>query len=287
MKPLLFNYWWISIGLVAVLLLICLAFVIGSIQMTAKINTEIDNFKSIEANNDDIIEATDLIALPEPVQRWLTYTGVVGTPRIISVEFKQSGLMRLDPDETRWIESDAMQYVRVDEPAFLWHVNLSMLPIIKTRGRDFFIDGDAEMEVKIGGLIAVVNENNNVKLNESALHRFLLELPWYPTAALEDYITWEEVDENRSKAVLTYQGIQVSAIFTFDAVGKLHKIEALRYYGNDSDAKRIPCIGVVTDYAEFNGLQIPYRFEVTWMLDENEYTWYKLKNSDFVFNAHE
>lgn len=62
------------------------------------------------------------------------------------------------------MQSTAHQTINLKDPGFIWH----------------------------GALVPVVNENDNAILNEPSLHRFLLEVPWYPTVALEDSMPWED-----------------------------------------------------------------------------------------------
>ena len=186
--------------------------------------------------------------------------------------------MKLDPRQKNCLEPSAKQYIRVDKPGYLWHVDLPMLPLINTKGRDFFYNGKSSMEIRIGSLIPVVNINNNAKVNESSLHRFLLELPCYPTAALEDYIRWEKINTQSAKAILSYYGISVEATFYFEEDGKLKRIESLRYRENDQEAKRIPCIGKIKGYINVEGLKIPNLIDVTWVIDGQDFTWYKLEN---------
>lgn len=234
-----------------------------------------------EAN---IIKESDLEGLPDVVKEWLSYSNVLGKERIKTLTFTQTGLMQLDQSKDNWVEANAFQMVNVSEPSFLWHVDIHMMPIVKTYGLDIFKDGKASMQINLGGLVNVVNEKESAKLNESAMHRFLLEMPAYPTAALEDYMTWEAIDTHTAKATLTYKEITVSADFHFDASGRLLKVEAMRYKDTDETAERLLCIGEVKNYVEVNDMMIPDQFEVTWMIDGDAYTWYKLENSDFVIN---
>ena len=278
-KQLLMNYWWAI--LIAILVLIILAVIIGNLQFKRKIARERELLmRSFQQEESTVIREEDLANLPTPVKKWLKSVGIVGQKRIKTVTFSQRGKMKLKPDQKNWIDAEAKQYVRVDEPGYLWHVNLSMLPLIHTKGRDLFYQGKGSMEIRLGSLIPVVNVSDTPKLNESALHRFLLELPWYPTAALEDYISWEAIDEQSAKAILSYSGMTVEATFHFKEDGELTKIEALRYKESDEDAKRIPCIGKIKDYTNVDGLKIPHMIDVMWMLEGEKFTWYQLENFD-------
>lgn len=279
MKCLWKKYRWVII--LGIIMIIVVVFIIGGLQMNRKIAEEIDVLmKSSENKEATIIKEKDLEELPKPVQEWLKISGVVGKERIQAMSFSQRGKMKLKPDQEKWMEPSAKQYVRVDEPGYLWHVDLPMIPLINTKGRDLFYEGKGSMEIRIGSLIPVVNEKPNDQLNESSLHRFLLELPWYPTAALEEYMSWEEIDDQSARAVLSYKGITVDAIFYFDETGHLIRQEALRYKENHAEAEKIPCIGEVKGYTSVEGMKMPNRFDVTWIIDGEPFTWYKLENYD-------
>jgi len=272
-------YWWVIIlGFIGI---VVIAFMLGNLHMNRKIMKEIDLLMvSSEKEESSIIEEKDLEGLPEPVQKWLRISGVVGQKKIRAISFSQRGEMRLDPEKEKWMKPVAKQYVRVDKPGYVWHVDLPIIPLINTKGRDLFYEGRGSMEIRIGSLIPVVNEKENGKLNESSLHRFLLELPWYPTAALEEYMKWEEIDNKSAKGILSYGGVTVETIFYFDETGHLTKQEALRYKENHADAERVPCIGEVKGYTAVEGMKIPNRFHVTWVIDDKPFTWYKLENYD-------
>ncbi|MBM7557680.1 DUF6920 family protein [Halanaerobacter jeridensis] len=281
-KQLLMNYWWVI--LIIIIVLIILAVIIGNLQFKNKIAREKELLmKSSQPEESPVIREEDLANLPSPVKKWLKSVGVVRQERIKAVTFSQRGKMKLKPDQKNWIDAEAKQYVRVDEPGYLWHVNLSMLPLIHTKGRDLFYQGKGSMEIRLGSLIPVVNVSDTPKLNESALHRFLLELMWYPTAALEDYITWEAIGQRSAKAVLSYAGMSVEATFYFEEDGKLTKIEAMRYKESDADAERLPCVGEIKGYINVDGLKIPHLIDVTWVIDGENFTWYQLKNHAFKF----
>ena len=285
-KNFLINYWWMII--IGLILLVFLAFFMGNLQMNKKISREEKLLMKksnniINPNKSALITEDDLEDLPVPVKKWLKNVGVIGQERIIKVTFSQKGKMKLNKDQDKWLKPKAKQIVSVDKPGYLWQVDIPMFPLINTRGRDFFYNGEGFMEIRIGSLIPVVDVNNNEKINESSLHRFLMELPWYPTAALEKYITWEEINKKSAKAILSYQGISVESIFYFEEDGKLTKIESLRYKENNEDAKRIPCFGEIREYTTVEGIEIPNLIDVTWIIDQEPFTWYKLENYNINF----
>jgi hypothetical protein len=149
-----------------------------------------------------------------------------------------------------------------------------MLSFINMAGIDKFQNGQGAMKIKVGSLISVVNAENNEKTNQSTLQRYLMELVWYPSAALNPYITWEEVDQNKAKATMTYKGTSGSATFEFDNEGNLIKVIAFRYKDID-DVEPKECIGEAKEFGVIDEIKIPTKVDITWVLDDGLFTWYE------------
>ncbi len=285
MKTWINEYWWLF--LLVLFSLIIIAFITGSFRMNRMIARETEILMDVNASPDSYetrtITQEDLDALPKPVGRWLETIGLVGQERLLFVEFTQNGSMRMDPETDKWMESEARQVVNVAKPAFIWHVDLSMMPIMNTKGRDLFFQGEASMDIRIGSLIRVVDEKNNEKLDESALQRFLMELPWYPTAALEEYMEWEAIDNERTKAIMTYEGMRAEAVFVFDEEGHLKSVEADRFK-DPKDSIRTACVGVFHSRMVIDGLTVPDAADITWEIETGPFTWYRFESSNMVFH---
>lgn len=230
-----------------------------------------------------IIHESDISELPEPVKRWLNNCGIIGKPRIQSVRVQQIAWMKMKPEQKEWYEAKALQYVTTGKPAFIWTVKMKMSPFIKIKGRDKFVDGKGAMLIRMNSLINIVNQKGK-KLNEGTLQRYLGELVWYPTMALSPTITWEAIDETSARAIMSYKGTSGSGIFHFNEQGDFVKFEAMRYIGNDSDAKRHEWVITVNEYATFQGIKVPSKMEATWRLEEGDWTWLKLSIVDMEYN---
>lgn len=295
---LIFKYGiWPSLLIIILLLMIIAvtAAAVGRWQFNNQIESELDKLKAqneIKINkdrtddlnkNNKIIATADLEDLPLPVKKWLQNSGVIGKKEIRAVKVKQSGLMKLSPEQSDWYQPAARQYITVSEPGFLWQVDLAMMPVINTKGRDLFYQGNASMQIKIASLLPVVNQGANAKINESALHRFLLELPWYPTAALNNYLNWQEIDSTTARATIDYQGVKASANFNFDQEGNLISTEAMRYKESDQAAERLRCTGELRSYQKVDGIQIPTEIDVSWYLDSGKFTWFKVEVEEISF----
>lgn len=253
--------------------------------MNKMIVTETDAILSkTQYTNLKVITDEDIQQLPSPVRKWLKTTGIIGNPEIKSVYVKQQAQMKMKPNQKKWYKAEAIQYVTTENPAFIWSVKMNMSPLIRIKGRDKYVDGKGEMLIKMNGLINVVNEKGE-KLDEGTLQRYLGELVWYPSAALSPYIRWEAIDESSAKATMSYKGTTGSGVFFFNEQGDFVKFSAMRFQGNEPDAKRYEWIVSVNDYAIFDKIKVPAQMEATWKLKEGDWTWLKLNITELKYNV--
>lgn len=220
--------------------------------------------------------------LPFPVKKWLKNSGVIGREIIQTVYLEQKGLMRLKPEQKKWIKSEAKQYFTTQNPSFIWSVKTSMkgLPVV---GRDLFKDGQGKMKIKLLGLLSVVDVYENQKTNQSTLQRYMGEIIWFPTAALSLYIKWEPIDEKSAKATMTYNETVGTGIYYFNESGEPTKFVAKRYK-DVNDEKPTEWMAEILEYRIFDGIKIPSKIEASWMLEEGKFIWYKFEIYNVRYN---
>jgi hypothetical protein len=81
-----------------------------------------------------------LADLPEPVRRYLRYTGVVGKPVPATIRLRQKGRMRPGPGQP-WMPLDAEEHYSVQPPGFVWAGVLRLGPLPVGRARDMYAEG--------------------------------------------------------------------------------------------------------------------------------------------------
>ena len=232
---------------------------------------------------DSIVNENDLKELPEPVKNWLRNSGAIGKPFINVGKVMQNAEMQMKPDQSNWMSATAIQYTSIDNPAFIWTVDVKMNRLLNIQGRDKFENGKGEMLIKMNSLINVVNELGE-KMDEGTLQRYLGEMVWFPSLALRPYITWEQINDTTAKATMTYKGTIGSGTFYFNANGDVTKFSALRYKGNETKAKRYEWIMDISGYKIFEGIKVPAKMTSTWKLDKGDWTWLKLEVNDIKYN---
>ena len=160
-----------------------------------------------------------------------------------------------------------------------------MFRIIPVAGRDKFTAGKGEMTIKLFSLIPVVNAKNNKKIDEGTLQRYLAEIVWFPSAALSPFITWESIDDYAAEATMNYMGTEGSGTFHFDKDGRFLKFETMRYAESDENSKRKLWTITATKTEVRNGITIPVEANLKWKLDNEDWTWLKLKITHIEYNV--
>lgn len=278
----------LKITLIVVVSIIILLLVISTLANATfdyKINNEIEEFLESQKNiaSTTAIRDEDLEGLPKPVQRWLNTAGVIDAKRIHTSRSKQTALVRLDKNSDKWMELEADQYVTVDKPGFLWKAKFKVAPFVNIVGRDLYSDGKGHMLIKFQSLFTIADEKG-YEIDQGTLVRYLAEIVWVPTAALEDYITWEEIDEHSAKATMTYEDVSASGIFTFDDEGNVIHFIADRYGDFDGEFIMQPWTISMEDHQVLGGFKMPVNAQITWKLDSGDYTWYKLEVQEMEYN---
>ncbi len=283
---LLVSYWAdAKYGMVPnLIIMVIVAVSYGSWHMDKMIRVETDQlFDTMDSSSGSMISEADLKNLPVPVFRWIKTTGMIGKPKIKNGRVVQKALMKLKPDQKDWYSAEAIQYTFIEAPAFIWRVDLSMMPLVQIKGRDKFKDGKGEMLIKANSLVTVVDEKGG-KIDEGTLQRFLGELVWFPSLALSPFIQWEALDDHSAKATMTYGGITGSGVFYFNEAGDFVKFIAMRYKGNGPEAKKFPWVLTVYGYGTFEGIKVPSQMKATWELEEGDWTWLDLEIVDLQYN---
>lgn len=275
----------LKIVFIIIVVFLILWIVISSIAnyvFDQKVEEEIEELFSNVDNKGEIVTKEELSLLPENVQKWLEYAGVIAKEKIVTVRLKQKGEMRLGMDKS-WIPFEAEQYFTTVEPSFIWKANIKMAPLFHISGRDKYENGEGNMLIKILSIFPVADSKGK-EIDQGTLLRYLAETMWFPTAALNEYLAWEEVDTYTARATMTYGEITASGIFTFNDMGEVINFEAKRYGEFDGETSLETWSIPVRDYKEFQGVKIPTKGDVTWKLDLGDYNWFNFEVTEVKYN---
>ncbi|MBS4539432.1 hypothetical protein GOQ27_13230 [Clostridium sp. D2Q-11] len=273
---------WILIIIVVLLVLLIAVKFIAKISFDRNVEKEVEELFRTVKNKDEIVTKADIAELPNNVQKWLVYTGVVGKEKIVAVRLKQKADMRLEKDKP-WMSVEAEQYFTTEDPGFIWKANIKVAPFFHISGRDKYQNGKGNMLIKILSIFPVADSKGK-KIDQGTLLRYLAETMWFPTAALNEYITWEEIDDYNAKVTMTYGDITASGIFTFNDKGEVVNFEAERYGEFDGEMTLETWSIPVREYKEFEGIKIPTKGEVNWKLDTGDFNWFNFEVTEVEYN---
>ena len=168
-----------------------------------------------------------LTDLPDPVCRYLRYTGVVGRPFPDTIRLRQKGRMRPGPGQP-WMPLDAEEHYSVQPPGFVWAGTAHLGPLPVVRARDMYAGGNGRMLVKVASLWPVVDASGD-EMDQSGMVRYLSEMIWFPAAFLADNISFEPVDDSSARVTLTDHGRTATGTLSFDKKGRVTDFLATRY----------------------------------------------------------
>lgn len=236
-------------------------------------------------NQPQLVTPEMAASLPPPVARWLTASGATGKEKIYTVRLKQKGLMRQSP-EKGWMKTQAVQYFSTGKPGFIWNARVEMMPLLTLAGRDKYADGKGNMLIKALGLLPVVDATGP-EIDQGTMLRYLGEMIWFPSAALEPYIAWEPIDSVSAKATMNYGGVTASGVFTFDEEGRMLSFSAKRYMGGDEGSALEDWYIPASGWKEFNGIRVPSKGDVIWKLKDGDFNYYQWEIEAIEYNIPE
>ena len=165
------------------------------------------------------VTEADLTPLPEPVQRWLRYSGAVGRPRVRRFRVHFHGRIRGGPDAA-WMAFTGEQ-VNGYGPStrlFLMDATMKGLPV---QAYHRFVGRSARMDVTAVGLARVAAASGPV-LDRSETVTLLNDMCVFaPEALLDADVRWTPVDARRADVAYTREGITVRARLVVDDAGAL------------------------------------------------------------------
>lgn len=240
-----------------------------------RVNSLIKNSKA----SSDVFTLEDIKDLPLPVQKYFTYCGYIGTPKMSSImlDFKDVDF-RMDANSKKTIKIDYTQYNFVERPDRFAYIDSSMMGI-PFEGFDSFLNGNGSMKGVLAKLITLFHQKGE-SMDRACLVTHLSESLIIPNVALQDYIKWESIDDTHAKATSTYYGMTVSGVFTFDDNGAMLSFRTRDRLATNPDgsSREADWSAICKDYVETNGIKHPSTLQAVWHFEEGDDLYFDGKN---------
>lgn len=224
-----------------------------------------------------------LFDLPEPIKRYMSYTGVVGKQWVDTVRLKQVGKFRLGLDRP-WMPMTAEQIYTTNPPGFVWNARFKIAGIPILRARDKYESGHGHMFGKLAGIYTIFDTRGD-ELDQAAMVRYLSEMVWFPTAFLGKNISWQAIDDNSAEVTFSDIGKSVSGRLHFDAEGRLTNFSTMRYREINGDFSLDPWSTPITGYGERAGLNLPVSGQAVWNLPSGDLLYIDVEITTVEYNS--
>jgi hypothetical protein len=212
------------------------------------------------------IRFNELEHLPPPVARFFRRVLKEGQAQIRVAHYEQAGTLRTDMRSDRWLSFKASQVIAPFSPGFVWNACVRIAPLLYVSVLDAYVAGQGSGQVSLFSAFTVAADRDSFEINSGALHRYLAEAVWYPTALLpSEVLHWSPINNNKALAVLTDGEHKVSLEFWFNDEGEVTGIYSPGRWGRfGGKYKQLPWEGHFWNYEERDGMMISTEGEVGW-----------------------
>jgi hypothetical protein len=229
----------------------------------------------------DVITQDDIAALPEPVQKYLHYTGVVNTPKVRNAKIVFDGEMRDKGKD--WFRFRSVQYNFFDDPTRLFFMKAHMYGVA-VPGYHRYIAATARMDIRLFGLFPVVVAEG-LEMNKAETVTVFNDMcTLVPASLIDKRIQWEPIDSTSAKATFANGTNKISAILYFNGVGQLVNFVSDDRYAI-GDMKQYRFSTPMRDYKPMGKINVPFYGEAIWHYPEGEFVYGKFHLVSIEYNV--
>jgi hypothetical protein len=232
-----------------------------------------------------IFNPEDISELPSPVQKYFQYCGFIGTPKMSNMQVDYNDVdFVLSPDKPK-LKIKYIQYNFVDEPERIALIDTNMYGI-PFEGIDAYQHGAGSMKGVIAKTVTLFNQKGEA-MDKASLVTCLAESLLLPNLALQDYISWAEIDDTHAKATITYYGISASGIFTFDDNGTMTSFttEDKANIDTNGNLQKVKWSAVCGDYRDVNGIKHPTSLKAVWHFETGDLVYFDGRDVVIKYNV--
>jgi hypothetical protein len=242
-----------------------------------------DNMFSGQQASKQVFTMEDISALPAPLQKYFIQCGYIGKPEMLNIKINHN-----DVDfilNSKELKITCIQFNSGEKPERIALIDTRLYGI-PFEGLDSYQNGAGSMKGMIAKSIVLFNQTGK-DMNQSSLVNCLAESLMVPSIALKDIMKWEAIDENRVKGIITYYGLSVNGIFTFDNNGFLTNFttDDRIYVDTNGNAKHIKWSAICGDYREVGGIMQPKTLKAIWHLPEGDLVYFDGHDTVIEYNV--
>ncbi len=235
-----------------------------------------ENLQRTNSLKTDLLLESDIQNLPEPVQLYLKYVGVINKPKVKNMRITFSGQMREKGKD--FFPFTCEQYSFFDEPTRLFFMKAKMKGIA-VLGYHRYTNASASMDIRLFGLFNVVHKSGKDMDKFETVTLFNDMCIMAPSTLIDKRISWQAINDYSSKATFTNHSIEISAVLYFNKIGQL-----IDFISTDRDINQYPFSTPIRNYKNTNGFNIMTYGETIWHYPDGKFTYGKFNLKDIEYN---
>lgn len=218
-----------------------------------------------------IITEDDLKVLPETLQKYFIRNGYVGieSTNFVKFEFEDADFS-LGIGKPN-IKIDYIAYDFVKEPTRVALIDSKMYGI-PFQGVDICKNGKVSMKGVVAKNINLFN--NSFDIIDSS---YLAECLMHPSLALQEAITYREIDDYSVEATIRKNGAETIGIFYFNKNYEMTSFEVEKRFCTDTKTYE-KWSAITTDYKVIDGINVPTKFKAVWNFSSGDLVYFDSNN---------
>jgi len=250
------------IWLVSLLGLLMAAVAALAIWRWIDIRADAAAWKSLSNNDAESVALFDpsmVAGLPEPAQRYFSFTIQPGTPLYSVVELDMTGQLGLGTKEAPNYQQMNAHQILAPPQGLVWRVETEALS-----GSDAVTPETSWTRFRLFGLVPVVRASGPDH-HRSAFGRVIAEAAFWAPASLlpSETVRWGDVDENTARAFVRFNTFEQTVDITVDKAGAPVRVSIPRWSNENPEREfRVqPFGGELSYFRDFGGYRLPTRVE--------------------------
>lgn len=242
-------------------------------QFQNDVDSLVEDNKLLDEN--EFFTKEDFADFPLSIQKYIEHCGYIGTPKMSYLKMEYQDVDFVQGRNGAKLKIDYTQYNFIKEPCRMALIDSSMFGI-PFESYDYYQNGTGGMKGVIAKAITLFDQTG-ADMDKACLATFLAESMFAPSILLQNYISFEEINDFEVRATITYGGQTASGIFTFN-----ERYEMISFTTNDRAAtgtdrsmEYIPWSALCKDYQlSENGMKYPTKFQAVWNYPDGDFIYF-------------
>jgi hypothetical protein len=212
----------------------------------------------------------DLREVPEPIARWIRWSGAVGKARVSFVRVAHGG--RFKSGATRpWMPIRGEYVITTKKPSFHWYGRMRMAPGVNVAAIDSYLDSHGRMVVKALSAFTLVDARSR-ETDQSAFGRCVAELSMAPTFFLDrNLVRCEQTGRDSARCSVADGPFSTEADLFVHSDGSLDRIVVMRHFDRGEGRSTLEWFtGKSREPRSYDGRMLASRFDGYWNLPDGD-----------------